>query len=101
MALSEKVRFLDALAAEILRTNGTGRSIVAVDGVDGACKSFFADGLAAAITRAGHPVFRSSIYDFHRSRAERHARAVDSPEGFYRDSFDYGTFRRVLVEPFR
>jgi uridine kinase len=101
MALSQKERFLDDLAAEILRTSGTGRAIIAIDGVDGAGKSHFADGLAAAITRAGHPVFRSSIDGFHRSRAERHARGVDSPEGFYRDSFDYGTFRRVLVEPFR
>jgi uridine kinase len=101
MAISDRERLFDALAADILLTNGRGRAIVAVDGVDGAGKSFFADGLAAAITRAGHPVFRSSIDGFYRSRAERHARGVDSPEGFYRDSFDYGTFRRVLVEPFR
>ena len=51
--------------------------------------------------RTGRAVFRASIDGFHRPRAERYARGRDSPEGFYRDSFDYSLFRRVLVEPFR
>ena len=37
----------------------------------------------------------------HRPRAERYGRGRTSPEGFYRDSFDYATFRRVLIDPFR
>ncbi|HAM28276.1 MAG TPA: uridine kinase [Microbacteriaceae bacterium] len=92
---------LDALAAEILHNYGSGRAIVAIDGFDGGGKTHFADDLAAAITATGHSVFRASIDDFHRSRAERHARGADSAEGFYRDSFDYTTFRRVLIEPFK
>ena len=46
-------------------------------------------------------MFRASIDGFHRPRAERYARGDQSPEGFYRDSFDYSLFRRVLIEPFR
>ena len=38
---------------------------------------------------------------FHRPRAERYVRGVDSAEGYYVDSFDYELFRRVLVEPFK
>jgi uridine kinase len=97
----EKKEQLDALAAEILHNYGSGRAVVAVDGLDGAGKTHFADDLASAISSTGHSVFRASIDDFHRSRAERHARGADSAEGFYRDSFDYSTFLRVLIEPFK
>jgi uridine kinase len=92
---------LEALAADILHNYGKGRTIVAVDGMDGAGKTLFADSLADELGRGSRAVFRASMDDFHRSRAERHARGVDSPEGFYRDSYDYATFRRILVEPFR
>jgi uridine kinase len=70
-----------------------GRVIVAIDGVDGAGKTVFAE--------TGDAVFRASIDGFPRPRAERYVRGRRSPEGFYRDSFDYPTFRRVLIDPFR
>ncbi|MCR2786057.1 MULTISPECIES: uridine kinase [unclassified Microbacterium] len=75
-----------------------GRVIIAVDGIDGAGKTWFADGLATAFTG---PVLRASVDGFHRPRAERYARGRTSPEGFYRDSYDYDTFRRTLIDPFR
>ena len=75
-----KIDTLDALAAEILQNNGRGRVIVAVDGVDGAGKTYFADALAEALRRAGHTVFRASIDGFHNTRALRYARGATSPE---------------------
>jgi uridine kinase len=98
---AEKKVVLDALAAEIVASYTAGRVVVAIDGIDGAGKTHFADDLAAALTATGRSVFRASIDDFYRSRAERHSRGADSPEGYYRDFFDYSTFRRVLLEPFR
>ncbi len=95
-----KMDTLDALAAEILQNNGRGRVIVAVDGVDAAGKSYFGDALADALRRAGHAVVRASVDGFHKPRALRYARGKDSPEGFYRDSYDYETLRRVLIDPF-
>lgn len=89
------------LRDDVRRQYPAGRVIVAVDGVDGAGKSVFADGLAEAFAETGDAVFRASIDGFHRPRAERYARGRRSPEGFYRDSYDYATFRRVLVDPFR
>jgi len=89
------------LRDEVRQHYRAGRVIVAVDGVDGAGKTVFADGLAAAFAEDGSAVFRASIDDFHRPRAERYARGRTSPEGFYRDSYDYATFRRVLIDPFR
>jgi uridine kinase len=83
------------------RRGRAGRVVLAVDGVDGAGKTVFADGLAEAFSEDGVAVYRAGIDDFHRPRAERYARGRHSPEGFYRDSYDYPTFRRVLIDPFR
>ena len=78
-----------------------GRVVIAVDGLDGAGKTVFADGLADVFAEVGDAVFRASIDGFHRPRAERYERGRWSPEGFYLDSYDYATFRRVLIDPFR
>ncbi|WP_167140408.1 uridine kinase [Diaminobutyricimonas sp. TR449] len=98
--MPDKRDFFDALAAEVLHNYGRGRAIIAVDGLPDAGTTAFADDLAAAFKRVDHGVFRASMRDFHRPRAERVARG-DSPSDFYRDAFDYSRFRRVLIEPFR
>lgn len=92
---------LDSLADEFLHNYAKGRTIIAIDGIDGAGKTMFADAFAERLGRGGHAVFRASIDDFHRPRAERYAQGEDSAAGFYNDSFDYALFRRVLIEPFR
>ncbi|MGN8553975.1 UNVERIFIED_CONTAM: uridine kinase [Microbacterium sp. SLM126] len=89
------------LRDEVRRRYPGGRVIVAIDGVDGAGKTTFADGLAEVFAEKGAAVYRASIDGFHRPRSERYARGRTSPDGFYRDSFDYATFRRVLIDPFR
>lgn len=89
------------LRDEVRHNYPAGRVVLAVDGVDGAGKTTFADGLAEAFSEAGSAVYRASIDGFHRPRSERYARGRDSAEGFYRDSYDYATFRRVLLDPFR
>ena len=92
---------LDSLADEFLHNYSRGRTIIAIDGLDGAGKTVFADAFAERLGRGGHAVFRACMDDFHRPRAARYARGEDSPEGFCKDSFDYPLFRRVLVDPFR
>jgi uridine kinase len=96
-----KSELIAALSDEILHNYGKGRAIVAVDGLDGAGKTVFADALAAQLGVGHRAVFRASIDDFHQSRARRYALGRDSAEGFYRDSYDYPTFKRMLTEPFR
>jgi len=98
---SEKRAAFDALADEFLGQYGRGRTFLSVDGIDGSCRRAFADALAERLGRGSHAVFRASIDDFHRPRAERLARGADSAEGYYYDSYDYDLFRRVLIEPFR
>ncbi len=89
------------LREEVRGNYRAGRIVLAVDGRDGAGKTVFADSLAEVFAEDGSAVFRASIDGFHRPRAERYARGRASPEGFYRDSYDYATFRRVLIDPFR
>lgn len=90
-----------ALRDEVRLHNRGGRVVLGVDGYDGAGKSTFADGFADVFAEDGSAVYRASIDDFHRPRAERYARGRASPVGFYLDSYDYATFRRVLIDPFR
>jgi uridine kinase len=94
-----RVQFLRELAGEIAHNYGHGRAIVAVDGP--AYTAAFADDLAAVFREAGHDAFRASVSDFHRSRAERTRPGEETPERYYTGAYDYGTLRRVLIDPFR
>jgi uridine kinase len=44
-------------------------------------------------------VIRASIDGFHHPRAFRYRRGRDSSEGYYEDSFDLPTLRRLLLNP--
>jgi uridine kinase len=78
-----------------------GRSIVAVDGVDGAGKTVFANSLARRLEVLGRPVIRAGIDGFHNPRSVRYRRGKDSPEGFFLDSFNYDSLKKDLLAPFR
>lgn len=92
---------LEGLVREYAQHYGKGRTVLAIDGPDGAGKSRFADDLALAFERAGFTVFRASVDDFHFPREHRYRAGRTSAEGYYRDAFDYSLLRRVLLEPFR
>ncbi|GAA1442491.1 hypothetical protein [Leifsonia poae] len=94
-----RVLFLRELAGEIAHNYGHGRTIVAVDGPS--YTAVFADDLAAVFREAGHDAFRASIVDFHRSRAERTRLGEETAQRYYEGAYDYGTLRRVLIDPFR
>jgi uridine kinase len=72
---------------------------VAIDGVDGAGKTTLADALAPLVVAKGRPAIRASVDDFHNPQSLRYARGRYSPDGFYLDSYDYDSFRRLLLEP--
>lgn len=90
---------LDLLADRVAAL--TRPALVAVDGVDGVGKTVLADELAAVLARRGDRAVRVGIDGFHRPRRERYARGRSSPEGYFHDSFDLGSFRRCVVEPVR
>jgi len=95
------VEFQRGLRGEIDHNYAHGRVVLAVDGMVGAGTAAFADELARVYAETGREAFRASMEDFHRPRAQRRQAGRDSADGYYRDSFDYGTFRRVLLDPFR
>ncbi|MCC6855973.1 MAG: uridine kinase [Microbacteriaceae bacterium] len=97
----QKRDVLDAICDDFLHNYGKGRTLLAIDGAPGSGSREFADALAERLGKGSHAVFRASIDEFQRPRAERQVRGVDSAEGYYLDAFDYELFRRVLVEPFR
>ena len=90
---------LSRVAATIVALH-PGRMIrVAIDGVDGAGKTTLADKLAPIVAAQGRPTIRASVDDFHHPRALRYARGRYSPDGHYLDSYDYDSFRTLLLDP--
>lgn len=96
-----RIEVLDELVNEVLRFYGRGRTIVAIDGVDGAGKSRFAADFAERFRKAGHTAFTASMDAFRNQREVRYAQGRMSALGCYEDSYDYDAFKRVLIEPFR
>jgi uridine kinase len=78
----------------------SGRFVVAVDGVDGAGKTTFADALAALLRRRGDAVERASIDGFHHPLAHRRAEGRTA-EAVWSRHFDYEALRRDLLDPWR
>jgi uridine kinase len=87
------------LQREILRRRRPGILRVGIDGVDGAGKTTLADALAGTFRAAAIPVIRASVDGFHHPRAIRYRLGRDSPEGFFRDSYDYAALQRSLLDP--
>jgi uridine kinase len=77
------------------------RAIVAVDGVDGAGKTTFADSLKPWIEGLGRQAIRSSVDGFHNQATVRYNRGKASPLGYFLDSYNYDDLRHFLIEPFR
>lgn len=72
---------------------------VAIDGVDGAGKTRFADEPASVLAESDREVIRASVDGFHHPKGVRYRLGRDSPEGYYRDSYDYDALKARLLEP--
>lgn len=90
---------LDTVARALSRPIAAGVTRVAIDGVDGAGKTHFADELAGVLGASGRSVIRASVDGFHNPRSIRYRLGRDSPEGFFEDSYDYAQLKAVLLDP--
>lgn len=75
----------------------SGRALIAFDGPDAAGKTMLAHRLADVLSR---PTLRVSIDGFHNPRQVRIARGMDSPHGYYYDSFNHAALEEHLLKPF-
>ena len=72
---------------------------IAVDGVDASGKTVFADALADSLAFTQCQVIRASVDGFHHPKAIRRQKGSLSPEGFYRDSYNYPALIENLLAP--
>lgn len=94
-----RAEVLDRLSRLIAEVKAEPVARVGIDGVDGAGKTCLADELAACLAATGRPIIRASVDGFHNPKFVRYRRGRSSPEGFYRDSYDYAALKRVLLDP--
>jgi len=90
---------LRVVAARVLELPSPFVLRVGIDGVDGAGKTTFADELGRVLEGSGRPVIRASVDGFHNPRATRYRLGRASPEGFYRDSYNYEALKDALLNP--
>jgi uridine kinase len=86
--------------ADLLPPRPDGYLRVGIDGVDGAGKTTFADALAAYLQVAGRSCVRVRADDFLHPSAVRYRRGRESPEGFFRDSYDLERLYADVLGPF-
>jgi len=98
MSLS-RTQSLQKLAQHIVAIQRAHSLRVAIDGIDAAGKSTLAAELAPLPRNHGRPVIQASIDGFHNPQAVRYRQGVDSPDGYYHDSFNYAALIKHLLHP--
>lgn len=76
-----------------------GRTLIGVDGVDGAGKTTFANELAELLKESGTEVIRISMDRYLNPQSRRYAQGRSSAKGFFEDSYDYQRFSDEVLEP--
>ena len=92
---------LVAKVADVVAGLSTGRLRIAIDGLTGAGKTSFGHELAAALCDLGRATMRASMDDFKYPWRHARERGYDrvSGEGYYRNAYDFGSARDLLLRP--
>lgn len=96
---SDRDRVLLEVASRVPGASRAGCVLVAVDGMDGAGKTWFADELAAQLQAQGRAVIRASVDGFQHRQEVRYRRGRRSAAGYWLDAFDYPALRTQLLDP--
>jgi uridine kinase len=96
----ERGLVIELVAHQILAL-GDDRVRVAVDGRTASGKTSFGHELAEHLDAIDRPVLRATLDDFKKPWSDRDRYDRTSGEGYYRNAYDYGTLRRLLLEPHR
>ena len=95
----KRSELLQDLATRIVQVKRPHPTRVGIDGVDAAGKTTLAQELEPLIQAHGRPVIRASVDGFHNPARIRYQRGSTSPEGYYRDSFNYQALVELLLIP--
>ena len=90
---------IEELAGRITAVSRLHPVRVAIDGVDGVGKTTLANELVEPIVKRGRVVIRASVDGFHNPRHIRYKLGRSSPEGYFRDSFNYDALTATLLAP--
>lgn len=97
--MTKRTELLQHIANAIFKLPADNVIRVAIDGVDGAGKTVFGDELSYLLQPFGRQVIRASVDSFHNPRHIRYKRGASSPEGFFRDSYNYKALITYLLRP--
>src|SRR5262245_50966122 len=97
--MNSRAKFLSDLAEKIAALEKDRVQRVGIDGVDGIGKTTLANQLAPIVEALWPPVIRGSVDGFHHPRVIRYRLGKASPEGFFRDSYNYPELKRRLLDP--
>jgi len=95
----ERTELVELISRQILGVSRPHPIRVAIDGVDGVGKTTLADELANKIGVTGRHVIRASVDGFHNPRDVRYRLGRNSPEGYFKDSFNHAALIKVLLQP--
>jgi len=98
-AMARRQGVITELARHLVQLSPDRIIRVAIDGVDGAGKTIFANELADAIRALRRPVIRASVDGFHNPRAVRYEQGRYSPEGYFENSCNYTALKQYLLDP--
>ncbi len=95
----KRFEMLEEISSRIIKIQSNHVIRVAVDGVDCAGKTMFAEELGQCIQSKNKNVIRASIDGFHNPAKTRYEMGKDSPEGYYLKSFNYDAIINKLLKP--
>lgn len=90
---------LEFLIEEISKINKPHPIRIAIDGVDASGKTTLANQLTQFLMHKGVSVIRASIDGFHNPKEVRYRFGSGSPEGYYKNSFNYKLLKEYLLIP--
>jgi len=94
----KRLELLEYVSSKITKIQSGHVIRVAVDGVDCAGKTMFADELGHHIQSKDRNIIRASIDGFHNPAEIRYEMGKDSPEGYYLKSFNYDAIINKLLK---
>lgn len=97
--MPQRIDLLAAIACMAAEAAPDRIARIAIDGVDGAGKTTFADELADIVRDLDRPVIRASVDRFHNPKEVRYAQGRQSPIGFFEDSYNYTLLKQYLLTP--